>query len=662
MTEITVALAGNPNVGKSTLFNRLTGLHQHTGNWPGKTVALAEGWCPRPEGRLHLIDLPGAYSLSADSPEEVVARDFLLSGRAQVALVVVDATCLARSLNLALQIRQLTGRMVLCVNLLDEARRKGIRVDLAALSQALACPAAGISASRGQGVEHLLALAEGVAAAAAEPPAFSLPCASAVEKALHSLPAPRQRSLSLLLGREPPRPEEEAPLRRAWAGLKEAGFTPQSLPDSVTASRVRRAEEIAAACVTCRRDSDRRDRRLDALLTGRLTGLPAMLLLLGLVFYLTVWGSSAPSAFLERTLFSLLGPLHRGLAVLGLPPWLRGLLIDGVYQTVAWVAAVMLPPMAIFFPLFTLLEDMGYLPRVAFDLDGLMSRCGAHGRQSLTMCMSLGCNACGVTGCRIIDSPRERLTAQLTSSIVPCNGRLPTLLVLLSLFFLGNRRGPGRTLLEAALFLLAVLFSVAMTMAASCFLSRTLLRGAPSSFSLELPPYRLPRVGQVLVRSLLDRTVFVLGRAVLVAAPAGAVLWLCSHIRVGTVPLLSFLSSILDPIGQLMGLDGMILLAFLLAFPANELMLPILAMGYRAAETLTAVETPQLGALLLSHGWTWRTALCAMVLCLLHLPCGTTCLTLLRETGSRRWTLVGMLLPLGMGTVLCLLLDLLLPG
>ena len=660
MKEITVALAGNPNVGKSTLFNRLTGLRQHTGNWPGKTVALAEGWCARPEGRLHLVDLPGAYSLSADSPEEELAGEFILSGRAQVTVVVADATNLARSLNLALQIRQLTEHMVLCVNLLDEARRKGIRVNLAALAQQLSCPVAGISARSGRGVEHLLALVEG--AAAVQTPPFFLPCAPAVESALQQLGLPRQRGLSLLLGREQPGPQEQAALRRGLNQLEKAGFTPRTLSDSITAARVRKAESIAAACVTCQRDPNCRDRRLDALLTGRLTGLPAMLLLLGLVFYLTVWGASAPSAWLERVLFSFLEPLRRGLAALGLPLWLRGLLADGVYQTVAWVVAVMLPPMAIFFPLFTLLEDMGYLPRVAFNLDGLMARCGAHGRQSLTMCMSLGCNACGVTGCRIIDSPRERLTAQLTASLVPCNGRLPTLLVLLSLFFLGNSSGPGRSLLEAALFLLAVLFSVVMSMAASGLLSHTLLRGTPSSFSLELPPYRLPRVGQVLVRSLLDRTVFVLGRAVLVAAPAGAILWLCSHIRVGTVPGLSLLSSILEPIGQLMGLDGMILLAFLLAFPANELLLPILAMGYQAAETMTAVETPQLGLLLVSHGWTWRTALCAMVLCLFHLPCGTTCLTLLRETGSRRWTAAGMLLPLAMGAALCLLLNLLLPA
>ena len=375
------------------------------------------------------------------------------------------------------------------------------------------------------------------------------------------------------------------------------------------------------------------------------------------MFYLTIWGSSAPSEFLQGALFSLLEPLRGGLASLGAPPWLQGLVADGLYRTTAWVVAVMLPPMAIFFPLFTLLEDAGYLPRVAFNLDGLMCRCGGHGRQSLTMCMGFGCNACGVTGCRIIDSPRERLTAQLTNSLVPCNGRFPTLVALISLFFLGNTSGPGRRLLGAGLFLAVILFSVGMTLLTSKLLSRTLLRGQVSSFSLELPPYRLPQIGKVLVRSLLDRTLFVLGRAVTVAMPAGAVLWLLSNLAVSGRPLLDVLAGFLQPLGDLMGLDGMVLLAFLLAFPANEIMLPVLAMGYLSTSVMADIGTARLGQVLALHGWSWQTAVCAAVLCLMHLPCGTTCLTLLKETGSKKWTLVGMLLPLSMGILLCCMLH-----
>ena len=655
MKEITAALAGNPNVGKSTVFNALTGLHQHTGNWPGKTVSSAEGRFRVGDTAVRLVDLPGTYSLSADSPEEEIARDYLLSGAADVTVAVADATCLARNLSLVLQIRQITPRLVLCVNLLDEAEKEGVETDLSALSQRLSCPVIGTAARSGRGLSALAAALVEEAARPETPDSWRIVYPEPVEAALSKLPCPRHRGLLLLCEEVPPRPEEESALARARETL--GSLTGRPLRDAVTAARVRRAEAVAAACQRWRKPPHRLDRRLDRLFTGRLVGIPAMLLLLGAVFYLTIWGAAAPSAFLQKTLFSLLEPLGRGLSALGAPDWLRGLLCDGIYRTTAWVVAVMLPPMAIFFPLFTLLEDAGYLPRVAFNLDGLFCRCGGHGRQSLTMCMGFGCNACGVTGCRIIDSPRERLTAQLTNSLVPCNGRFPTLAALISLFFLENTAGPGRSLLGAGLFLCAILFSVFMTLLSSKLLSRTLLRGEVSSFSLELPPYRLPQVGRVLVRSLLDRTLFVLGRAVTVAMPAGALIWILSHLTASGRPLLTVLANFLDPLGSLMGLDGMVLLAFLLAFPANEIMLPILAMGYLSTSAMTQVDTAQLGAILLSHGWSWQTAVCALVLCLFHLPCGTTCLTLLKETGSKKWTLVGMLLPLSLGLLTCCLLH-----
>ena len=655
MKEITAALAGNPNVGKSTVFNALTGLHQHTGNWPGKTVSSAEGGFRVGDTAVRLVDLPGTYSLSADSPEEEIARDYLLSGAADVTVAVADATCLARNLSLVLQIRQITPRLVLCVNLLDEAEKEGVETDLSALSQMLNCPVIGTAARSGRGLSALAAALVEEAARPETPDSWRIVYPEPVEAALSILPCPRHRGLLLLCEEVPPRPEEESALVRARETL--GSLTGRPLRDAVTAARVRRAEAVAAACQRWRKPPHRLDRRLDRLFTGRLVGLPAMLLLLGAVFYLTIWGAAAPSAFLQKTLFSLLEPLGRGLSALGAPEWLRGLLCDGVYRTTAWVVAVMLPPMAIFFPLFTLLEDAGYLPRVAFNLDGLFCRCGGHGRQSLTMCMGFGCNACGVTGCRIIDSPRERLTAQLTNSLVPCNGRFPTLVALISLFFLGNTSGPGRRLLGAGLFLAVILFSVGMTLLTSKLLSRTLLRGQVSSFSLELPPYRLPQIGKVLVRSLLDRTLFVLGRAVTVAMPAGAVLWLLSNLAVSGRPLLAVLAGFLQPLGDLMGLDGMVLLAFLLAFPANEIMLPVLAMGYLSTSVMADIGTARLGQVLTLHGWSWQTAVCAAVLCLMHLPCGTTCLTLLKETGSKKWTLVGMLLPLSMGILLCCMLH-----
>ena len=599
-----IALVGNPNVGKSTLFNALTHLRQHTGNWPGKTVEVARGRYLCQGATYTLVDLPGTYSLHPGSAEEAVTRDYLLSGEADAALVVVDATCLERNLTLVLQVMAAAWPVVVCVNLLDEAARRHIQVDLSKLQTLLGCPVAGAAARSGRGLPQLQAL---LAQTIAAPP--------------------------------PPPPDSAA------AGL---------CPCRQAAVLAVRAREIAAQAVTVDEAAAHRlDRRLDRVLTSRAGGIPAMLLLLAGILWLTMAGANVPSALLSDLLLWLREPLRGLLEGAGAPWWAVGALVDGVYQTTAWVVSVMLPPMAIFFPLFTLLEDVGYLPRVAFNMDHFFHRSGAHGRQALTMCMGLGCNACGVMGCRIIQSPRERLIAILTNALMPCNGRFPTLIALISLFFAAGS-GLWRSLGAALLLMGCIVLAVAVTLWSSRLLSATALKGLPSAFSLELPPYRLPRLGQVLVRSVLDRTLFVLGRAVTVAAPAGLVIWAAANITVGEQSILLHLAGLLEGPGRLLGMDGVILLAFLLGFPANEIVMPCILMGYLSAGTLVDCGSlPQLQAVLTANGWTTATAVSVLLFTLFHFPCGTTCLTIWRETRSLRWTALAVALPLAVGVALC---------
>lgn len=675
-----IALAGNPNVGKSTVFNALTGLRQHTGNWPGKTVANAQGQCEHRERGYVLVDLPGTYSLMAHSAEEEVARDFLCFGGADAAVVVCDATCLERNLNLVLQTLELEPRCVVCVNLLDEARKKGIRVDLEGLARRLGVPVVGTAAGRGEGLEKLMdAVAELTAApeAPAPPPVRYLPPIEAAVEQLRPLLETRLAGrlsarwtalrlldqdaallerLSETLGWDVQRDEAvQKALEGARGVLARSGLGAKELRDCLVSRLVLTAEELCAGVVSCEREERlERDRKLDRLLTSRATGIPLMLLLLAGVFWLTIQGANYPSQLLSAGLFWVQDRLSDLFTALNAPAWLHGALVLGVYRVLAWVVSVMLPPMAIFFPLFTLLEDFGYLPRVAFVLDHAFQKASACGKQALTMAMGFGCNAAGVVGCRIIDSPRERLIAILTNNFVPCNGRFPTLIAIITMFFVGTGAGMGRGVLSALLLTGVILLGVFLTFWVSRLLSGTILKGVPSSFTLELPPYRRPRIGQVIVRSVLDRTLFVLGRAVSVAAPAGLLIWLCANVKVGGGSILDWCTGFLDPFARLLGLDGVILMAFLLGFPANEIVLPIIIMAYLSSGSLLALDDLEaLRALLVDNGWTWLTAVCTMLFSLVHWPCSTTCLTIGKETGSAKWTLVSILLPTGIGMLVC---------
>lgn len=602
-----IALAGNPNVGKSTVFNALTHLHQHTGNWTGKTITCANGIVRWNGKTFCLVDLPGTYALHSHAAEEDAAREFLQSNTADCIIIVVDATCLERNLIFTLQILSMTQRAVLCLNLMDEARKKSISIDVPALEKRLGIPVVPCTAAAGKGLDHLMETVE-----------------TLVEN--NSIKTADQKNVT--------------------------EFPPLS-------SFVHAAEQIAAETVTVDARIPDRDRRIDAILTSRRYGIPIMLALIALVFFLTITGANVPSEWLSYLLFACAQPLNDLITWLGAPEWLRAMLIDGGWNVLASVVSVMLPPMAIFFPLFTCLEDIGYLPRIAFNLDHVFCKARTCGKQVLTLCMGLGCNAAGVVGCRIIDSERDRMIAILTNTMVPCNGRFPAIISLITLFIVGTTQSSVKTFLLAAISLTCVVIvGVFMTLVASWLLSKTILKGMPSAFFLELPPYRRPQVGKIIIRSLRDRTMFVLLRAVCVAAPAGLLIWCIGNIQVGSDTLLTIFAGTLDPFARWIGLDGMILLAFILGFPANEIVIPLVLMGYLSSGTLVEInQLSDLAVLLAQNGWTSVTAVCFILFSLFHWPCSTTCLTIRKETGSTKWMLIGMILPTLFGITLCFIVH-----
>ena len=721
-----VALAGNPNTGKSTVFNALTGLRQHTGNWPGKTVVRAEGIYGYEGRQVKVVDLPGTYSLQAGSTDEEVARDFILFGRPDVTVIVVDATRLERNLNLTLQVLAITHRVVVCLNLMDEARRHGLVVDVGRLERELGVPVVPAVARAGEGIPPLVQAIHEVATGVRIPDPvriehFDGPVEAAIAElvpvigeAYPTLPNARWVALRLLnadsrveealrtgeigqlernaapppvTGRrvggliEPPDPATSdlsaSPSDPAAAGRRvlEAASAlrwrlPTNFHDSIVAVVYRKAEEIAAAAggTALARAKRTVDRTLDRLLTGAWTGFPVMLLILMAVFWLTIAGANVPSAMLASLLVDTIHPwLVTAGGSLGMPWWLSGFLFDGIYLATAWVIAVMLPPMAIFFPLFTLLEDFGYLPRVAFNLDAIFRRVGAHGKQALTMSMGFGCNAAGVVATRIIDSPRERLIAIITNNFSLCNGRWPTQILLASIFIGTLAPAHLAGLLSASAVVGIALLGIAAMLVTSWLLSRTVLKGEATTFSLELPPYRPPQILRTLYTSLIDRTFIVLWRAIVFAVPAGAAIWLSANIVVGGTSVAEHMMGWLNPFGLLVGLNGVVLLAYIVAIPANEIVVPTIlmftvllsadpALG-AGAGVMFEGSTAEVEVLLRDNGWTLLTAVNVMLFSLLHNPCSTTLYTIYRETRSWKWTAVSALMPLAMGFALTFVLT-----
>ncbi|MDV5111276.1 ferrous iron transport protein B [Clostridium perfringens] len=672
--DYVVALAGNPNVGKSTVFNALTGLNQHTGNWPGKTVAKAEGYYEFKDSTIKIVDLPGTYSLLSNSEEEEIARDYICFNDPDIVVVVADATSLERNLNLFIQISEITEKAILCVNLIDEAEKNNIKIDLDLLSKELNANLVSSSARNGVGIEELKeTIFKEITLKNSKKNAinYDYPIEKAIEEIeiildeILEVPKRKKRWIALrilegntsILKSLYNKYNIQEKYINMITKIKDElnkDYKDELVEDIIIKSIIKEAERIGNKVVKGGEEYTDFQRKIDKILVSKSTGIPIMIMTLLIVLWITITLANYPSEMLANMFAHGEIYIRDFFSGLNLPSWISGILIDGIYVTLAWVISVMLPPMAIFFPMFTLLEDLGYLPRIAFNLDKCFKKCCACGKQALTMCMGLGCNAAGIIGCRIINSPRERIIAILTNAFMPCNGRFPMLISIAAIFIGGISVGIKESFISALTVTVVIILGVLMTLLVSKILSKTILKGMPSNFILELPPYRKPQVGKVIVRSIFDRTLYVLGRAIAIAAPAGAVIWIFSNIMIGDSSILTICADYLSPLANAIGVDGYILMAFILGLPANEIVMPIIIMSYLRATTMLELDNLyELKELLVANGWTILTAINVMILCLMHYPCGTTLWTIKKETKSFKWTALSFLIPTVAGIVIC---------
>lgn len=674
--EVTIALAGNPNVGKSTVFNALTGMKQHTGNWTGKTVDLASGRTEYGDVIYNFVDIPGTYSLKPRSKEEKVAGDFICFENVHKVAVICDATNLERNLYLALQILETGVDTVICVNLLDEAKKKGIIVDVALLEEALGVSVVGMTARSGKGVEELLRKLSQNSLGKSRKIRYNDNIESAIEYILPLLKKFKvkelnHRWLSLRLLENDMSAEEfiennnelTQDQKRDILNAVQKGRAfliskneLNELSETIASTLYEYASRISSE-VVLKPQENKGISKAEKIFTKRFSAYFVMFIMLSLVLYVTIAGANYPSQWLSY-LFTWCELKLSDIAVnMNVPEFLKGMLINGGFRVLGWVVSVMLPPMAIFFPCFTILEDLGVLPRIAYVLDNSFRKANTCGKQALTTCMGFGCNCVGVSGARIIDSKRERLVAILTNSLTICNGRFPAIITLISVFLVSGSGLIGG-IYSAFILALVIVLSLAFTLLLSNILSKTILKGESSHYILELPPYRKPQISKVIVNSVLNRTLLVLFRAVVVAFPAGVVIWLLANISVESVSVLGFVSGLFKPLGAFMGMDGETLSAFFLGIPANEIVLPITLMSYLGSGEMMNIENAAvIGEILKSNGWTALTAICYITFSVVHFPCATTLLTIFKETKSVKWTFLAFIIPTILGVGLCGLIN-----
>ena len=632
--DYVIALVGNPNVGKSTIFNALTGLNQHTGNWTGKTVESAFGTYTYNEKKYMVVDLPGTYSLFPNSKEEEVTRDFICFEKHDLTVIVVDATMIERNLNLVDQIIETEDNVIVCVNLMDEAKKRNIKINIKELENILKVPVVGTSATNKKSLDKLIETIE-KKCYGQNHEHIRINYDNKVEDVINKLTKTLNRydnniknrffAIKLIENNENFNNKIyeylnltnwdisniKKSIESCLTYLKNNGI--EDYQSNIINSIMKTNLEITNKIC---KQTDFKVPKIDKFLTSKFFGLPIMVIFLAIILWLTITGSNYPSTLLSNILFKFNDIISNFLITIKTPIIIHDIIVNGVLKTLFWVISVMLPPMAIFFPLFTLLEDSGFLPRIAFNLDKFFNKAGCHGKQALSMCMGFGCNACGVVGCRIIDSPRERLIAILTNAFVPCNGRFPGLIALITMFL---AVGSFSSLKSAFILTLVIIIAIMVTLMVSKILSKTVLKGMPSSFVLEMPPYRKPQIKKVIIRSLLDRTLFVLGRAICVAAPAGLVIWVMSNVSINGISILSHCTNFLNPIANVFGLDGTILMAFILGFPANEIVIPIMIMSYmKTASLMDYGSLLELKTLFINNGWTITNAICTLIFMLFH--------------------------------------------